>query len=90
MNPNLNWNRERWRTRDRLLDYDFSIVPPLPHSAGLSIVYPWEGIASVQLLEQIIDTAKLRGYIANEEDFWNIIHNYEAMSIDNNLGEGQP
>lgn len=26
----LNWNRERWRTRDRLLDYLSAIKPPYP------------------------------------------------------------
>ena len=34
------WNRERKRTRDRLLEYDFSLVPPHPHSAGIPFVYP--------------------------------------------------
>lgn len=32
----LNWNTERWRTRDRLLDYDITIVPPHPHSGGIT------------------------------------------------------
>ena len=38
----IDWNYERYRTRDRLLEYDFSIVPPHPHSAGLAFVYPLE------------------------------------------------
>lgn len=32
-------NRER--TRDLLLEYDISIVPPRPRAAGLSMVYTW-------------------------------------------------
>lgn len=38
----LNWNKERWRTRDRLLEYDFSIVPAYPHSGGIAVPYPQE------------------------------------------------
>lgn len=32
-------NRER--TRDLLLEYDISIVPPRPRAAGLSMIYTW-------------------------------------------------
>ena len=32
-------NRER--TRDLLLEYDISIIPPRPRAAGLAMVYPW-------------------------------------------------
>ena len=35
-----NWNFERWRTRDRLIDYDFNLVPPVPHSGGIPFVFP--------------------------------------------------
>ena len=42
MSPTQNWNHERWRTRDRLLDYDFNIVPPHPHSGGFATPYPVE------------------------------------------------
>lgn len=41
-NLRLNWNEERWRTRDRLLDYDITIVPPHPHSGGIACPYPLE------------------------------------------------
>jgi len=34
--------KERWRTRDRLLEYDISIMPARPRTAGLAMVYPWE------------------------------------------------
>jgi len=36
------WNYERYRTRDRLLEYDPHIMPPRPHSAGLAYIYPLE------------------------------------------------
>lgn len=36
------WNRERKRTRDRLLEYNFAIVPPHPHSGGIVLPYPEE------------------------------------------------
>ena len=34
-------NRERWRTRDLLLEYDRSIMPPRPRAAGLGLIYTW-------------------------------------------------
>lgn len=42
MKATLNWNHERWRTRDRLIEYDFNIVPPHPHTAGIPFIYPLE------------------------------------------------
>lgn len=70
MKANNNWNYERWRTRDRLIDYDFNIVPPHPHSAGLPFIYPWENSSLSQLSKQIITLAHNNGYEGNEEDFW--------------------
>lgn len=67
---NNNWNYERWRTRDRLLEYDFNIYPALPHSAGLSMVYPWENIALANLNKQIIEIARNHGYNGDDETFW--------------------
>ena len=37
----LNWNHERYRTRDLLLEYDTAIMPPHPRAGGLYILYPW-------------------------------------------------
>ena len=37
----IDWNHERHRTRDLLLEYDTSIMPPHPRAGGLSILYPW-------------------------------------------------
>lgn len=59
MNPNLNWNRERWRTRDRLIEYDFSIVPPHPHSAGIPFVYPMEDMDLSPMLPLEINNSDL-------------------------------
>ena len=36
------WNKERKRTRDRLIEYDFNLVPPHPHSAGIPFIFPIE------------------------------------------------
>ena len=35
------WNKQRRRTRDLLLEYDQSIMPPRPRAGGLPMVYPW-------------------------------------------------
>lgn len=67
---NNNWNYERWRTRDRLLEYDFNIYPALPHSAGLSMVYPWENITLANLDKQIIEIARNHEYDGDDETFW--------------------
>ena len=66
----LDWNLEQYRTRDRLLEYDFDIYPRFPHSAGLSMIYPWENIALNQLSKQIYQIAKSFGYKKSEEEFW--------------------
>lgn len=66
----LNWNRERHRTRDRLLEYDFNIYPEVFHSGGLAMIYPWENIAIAQLSKQFIEVAKMNGYTGSEEDLW--------------------
>ena len=72
MKANNNWNYERWRTRDRLLEYDFNIVPPHPHSAGLPFVYPWEHIQSLTIQKEIFEIAKSNGYDGTEEHLWNV------------------
>ena len=71
----MDWNFERYRTRDRLLDYDFNIVPPAPHSAGLSMVYPWENIILEQLGAQIFLLAQQHGFSGTEEQFWDRFNN---------------
>lgn len=41
MKKELDWNYERYRTRDLLLEYDTNIMPPHPRAGGISVVYPW-------------------------------------------------
>ena len=65
----LDWNRERYRTRDRLLDYDQTVVPLKPHSAGLPIVYPWENLSTSVLSKQLFDIAAKSGFDGTQEDF---------------------
>lgn len=67
----LNWNKERWRTRDRLLEYDFSIAPPIPHSAGLKIIYPWEQNSLSVFSEQLYQIAQKYGFLGSFSDFFN-------------------
>ena len=80
-----NWNYERWRTRDRLLDYDFSIVPAMPHSAGLSMIYPWETVQLSQLSYQFFTLAQQHGYTGTEEYLWKQFSegNIISSTIDN-------
>lgn len=68
--PTKNWNYERWRTRDRLIEYDFDIIAPYPHTAGLPIIYPWENLSLSQLEYQIITIAKNNGFSGTDETFW--------------------
>lgn len=41
MKRGIDWNYERYRTRDLLLEYDLNIMPPHPRAGGISVVYPW-------------------------------------------------
>ena len=41
MKRGIDWNYERYRTRDLLLEYDTNIMPPHPRAGGISVVYPW-------------------------------------------------
>lgn len=66
----ITWNRQRKRTRDRLLQYDFTRIPALPHSAGLPFIYPWENYAVSALSSQLFQLAQLHGYTGSEEGFW--------------------
>lgn len=68
--PTKNWNYERWRTRDRLIEYNFDIIAPYPHTASLPIVYPWENLSLSQLEYQIITIAKNHGFSDTDKTFW--------------------
>ena len=65
----LDWNHERYRTRDLLLEYNSNIMPFHPRAAGLAIIYPWENTSSTILLAQLYQIAAASGYEGTEDDF---------------------
>lgn len=65
----LDWNYERYRTRDLLLEYDKAIMPPMPRAAGISMVYPWENLLISNLIKQLFMIAITSGFEGTEEDF---------------------
>lgn len=67
--PELNWNLERWRTRDRLLEYDVSIMLPAPHIGGIIAPYPWENTTLSMLSHQLYQIATKNGYTGTEQEF---------------------
>lgn len=63
--------KERWRTRDLLLEYDSHIVPPRPRAAGLGIVYPWENFTLNFIAQQLFLLAQSSGFTGTAQDFIN-------------------
>ena len=61
--------KERWRTRDLLLEYDRLIMPPRPRAAGLGIVYPWETLPISIFTKQLFAVATNSGFTGTEQDF---------------------
>lgn len=61
--------KERWRTRDLLLEYDRAIMPPRPRAAGLGIVYPWEMMPFSIISKQLYAFAINSGFKGSEKDF---------------------
>lgn len=51
----LDWNIERYKTRDRLLEYDFNFYPAVIHNAGLPMIYPWENITLENFSQQLVE-----------------------------------
>lgn len=81
----LNWNKERHRTRDLLLEYDKTIIPfhlraggLNPVSQNLSIVYPWENTALSIFSNQLYKIAIIHGYTGTEKEFLNRLANYTS------------
>lgn len=70
--------KERWRTRDLLLEYDSHIMPPRPRAAGLSIIYPWENRIINDLINQLFNFAINTGYNGTEAEFKNSFGSYLA------------
>lgn len=50
---------ERRRTRDRLLEYDYYLIPLSPHSAGIAMLFPTESDKIVITIPAIIEEAQL-------------------------------
>ena len=73
------WNRERKRTRDRLLQYDFSIIPAHPHSAGLPMIYPWENLMFNELQNALLQLAKKHGYTGDDNAFYDKFFNVSSI-----------
>lgn len=69
MNQKLDWNYERYRTRDLLLEYDYSIMPARPRTAGLPIIYPWENQSLSVISYQLYEIAKSNGFEGSIEEF---------------------
>lgn len=61
--------KERWRTRDLLLEYDKTVMPPRPRAAGLGVVYPWENLNTSILLQQLFHLAANSGFEGTENEF---------------------
>lgn len=61
--------RERWRTRDRLLEYDPRIMIPRPHTAGLPMIYPWENSSLSVISHQLFLIAQNNGFDGEENEF---------------------
>lgn len=66
----LNWNFERWRTRDRLLNHTFNIIPAQPTIANLPYIFPWENQSLSTLSRQILEIAKKNGFCGSEKELW--------------------
>jgi hypothetical protein len=61
MKKGLDWNYERYRTRDLLLEYNTNIMPPHPRAGGISVVYPWGSSVwdNVQICQYLIIPTQL-------------------------------
>ena len=80
------WNRERFKTRDRLLEYDASIMPLTPTAGASSIpmIYPWENASLAILSHQIFKLAQASGYTGPEDLLFKrfdagVIHSYSTL-----------
>ena len=66
----LDWNRERYRTRDRLLTYNLNHILPFPQLAPVIAIDPYERAARNILMRQLYDIAKQYGFIGTSDDFF--------------------
>lgn len=59
--------KERWRTRDLLLEYDKNIMPPRPRAAGLGMIYPWTD--NLIIRDSLYQWAVANGYTGTLNEF---------------------
>lgn len=76
MTNKRDWNYERYRTRDLLLEYDKAIMPPRPRAAGLSNIYPWENTSLSIFSNQLYKVALMNGFVGTEKEFLDRFVNY--------------
>lgn len=67
---------DRRNTRDLLLEYDRTVVPPRPRQAGLLSVYPWEHAALAVFADQLYQIAANSGFAAGKDEFLNNFGSY--------------
>lgn len=80
------WNRQRFKTRDRLLNYDSTVVPIIPTAGALMpTIYPWENASLAILSHQIFKLAQASGYTGSEDLLFKrfdagAIHHYSSLA----------
>lgn len=63
-------NRERWRTRDLLLNTEnYQPDTTTGNISSIQAVYPWENMQKSQLIQQLYDIAADNGYTGTQEEF---------------------
>lgn len=73
------WNYERYRTRDRLFDYN---LPPCPYNENT--IMPWENCSLNILSQQLYTIAKNNGFNGTEQQFLTKFAN-SASAIENTV-----
>ena len=69
------WNRERKRTRDRLLDYYIT-----PNQMDTNLMYPWSNISPSMLFTSLYQLAQKNGFNGTEEEFKKFYFNREIVT----------
>ena len=70
------YKSNRARTRDLLLEYDTSIMPPRANISELNIIYPWKTLQLENLKSQLYSFASNSGYSGTQEEFNNDFGSY--------------
>ena len=63
------YKSSRARTRDLLLEYDTSIMPPRADITELNIIYPWKTVQLETLKGDLYQFASSSGYTGTQEEF---------------------